>query len=328
MCVIAIVRDTTKRPTEKMIEQMWETNDDGAGAAWREKCPDETGKKVLQVRWNKGIEDVEEMKKLARELPTPYILHFRIASCGGIKQELTHPFPIDEKVPEYLQGRTGGFVLFHNGHWGKWQDYSMDMTIHLKAKVPTGAWSDSRAMAWAAANYGNDVLNFIGEKCVIFSPTELEIFRKDWDLVDGVLCSNKHFEVRGHWQGTVNYSQRMCKFGNCTRRDLLVSGFCPVHEPKTVVVETKAETTITPLQVNEQGVLPDDSDDTLPVINAVAQPGGADAVDPFVQLQALRELRCRHKINRKQYDDKKRILEAQIKRMGPNPVTVKVPTLH
>lgn len=338
MCVIAIVRDPAKRPSEKMIEQMWETNDDGGGAAWREKCADETGKKVLQVRWNKGIESVEEMKELARTLPIPYILHFRIASCGGVRQELTHPFPIDEKVPEFLQGRTGGFVLFHNGHWGKWQDYSMDMTIHLRAKVPAGAWSDSRAMAWAAANYGNDVLNFIGEKCVIFSPTELEVFRKDWELVDGVLCSNKHFEIR-QWNQTGHaYSQRMCKFGNCTRKDLNTLGLCPVHEAKPLVVipapnprviDTTA--TVTPLRTNEEGVLPDDSadEDTLPLIPGavppVSQPGGAGAVDPFVQLQALRELRCRHKINRREFDDRKRVLEAQIKKMGVKQHTV---TLH
>ncbi len=305
MCVIFVVQG--KRPTDEMVEKAWKKNDDGGGIAWREKVKTNAGKTELLVRWDKGIEDVEEMKRYCREAPLPFIAHFRIASCGGVKQELTHPFPIDENVPEMLKGQTGGYVLFHNGHWAKWGDYSMDMTIHLNKKTPKGAWSDSRAMAWAAGNYGNEVLNFIGEKCVIFSPTDLELFRKDWDMVDGVLCSNKYFVETHYYQGQT-YPQTMCAFGSCTSKEL-VNGFCKLHRPKVSVITLPAET-------DEADV----DDDTLPVIT---QPGtgGSSTVDPFAQLQALRTLRCRHKITREEFERRKAPLELMIRQTALAVVT-------
>lgn len=304
-----VVRD--KRPTEKMVADAWFTNDDFGGVAWRVDG---------LVHWQKGIENVETMQQLIAELPMPFVAHFRIASSGPVVPELTHPMPIDEQVPLFLKGTTGGSVLFHNGTWHKWQDYSLDMTVHLRAenggkiKIPKGPWNDTRTMAWAAAHYGPEVLNFIGEKCVVFGPTELEVFRKDWDLVNGVLCSNKHFDRSWH-QTTgngynVNYPSSMCKMGSCTAKaNLDKDGRCPKHS--LIIPEVKM-------------LLP--GDDTLPVIDVkmadedgkipdVAQPGGAGAVDPFVQLQALRQLRCRHKLTRQEFDKRKKPFEEMIRTM-------------
>lgn len=310
MCVIMVIKD--QRPTEKMVEDAWFTNDDFGGVAWREGG---------LVHWKKGIEDVEEMKALIAVLPTPFIAHFRIASSGAVIPELTHPMPIDEEVPLFLSGTTGGSVLFHNGTWGKWQDYSMDMTIHLrtaeggKIKIPKGPWNDTRTMAWAAAHYGPEVLNFIGEKCVVFGPEDLQVFRKDWDMVNGVLCSNKHFDRswhqttgQGFYQGQ-QYSQTMCKFGSCTAKaGLDKDGRCVKH-PLVATVKALPPAS-EELPVIDVQRLPNEEGHTQ-VDNQ--QPGGAGAVGPFAQLQALRELRCRHKITRAEFDRMKAPLEQLIK---------------
>jgi hypothetical protein len=305
MCVIFVAKDT--RPTDEMVEKAWKKNDDGFGIAWRERVKGRDGKTTLQVRWDKGIEDVELAKKYCREKPLPFIAHFRIASCGGIRPELTHPFAVDETVPELLNGQTGGYVLFHNGHWAKWGDYSMDMTIHLKTKVPKGAWSDSRAMAWAAAHYGNEVLNFIGEKCVVFSPTDLEVFRKDWEMIDGVLCSNNYFQTgtQGYYG---NYRQRtMCKFGTCTREDI-TDGFCPVHVPKKA-----------PLVV--VGTLPEEFEDAdLPVVRTgELGTGGSSTVDPFAFLDRML---AEKRLSKNRYKKmRKKLAQDMLKQIPPVVVT-------
>ena len=188
MCVIMIV--SKNRPSEKMVAGAYKTNDHGAGIAWREKAGD--GKTPI-VRWKKGLKE-DEMQKLCKDLPLPYIAHFRIASCGGQNPLLCHPFPVSKEVDLALEGQTKGYVLFHNGHWGEWKFFCRETALKTGNKIPNGPWSDSRAMAWAAHNFGIGILEMIDEKSVAFGPSDIEVMRgTGWEEVDGVWCSNKSF---------------------------------------------------------------------------------------------------------------------------------------
>src|SRR6185503_15959688 len=115
-------------------------------------------------------------------------------TVGGKVKELCHPFPVTRDVSLALQGKTDGFVVFHNGHWGQWKEKSLDAAVKHKVKVPNGKWSDSRAMAWSAHLYGVPVLEFIDEKAIAFGPEEIEVFGSGWTLVDDVWVSNRHWE--------------------------------------------------------------------------------------------------------------------------------------
>lgn len=302
MCVIAIVRD--KRPTDKMIEDMADTNGDGMGFAYR---------KGGLVHWEKGLEDVAYVQEMAKKLPLPYILHFRIASIGKICSELTHPFPVEKDAPLWEKGTTGGAVLFHNGSWSRWQDLSLEMAIHHPGcDVPDGEWSDTRAMAWVTAWKGKNALKLIGEKCVLFSPTEIDIYRKDWENVNGVFCSNKHFEYghrsrysNGQWVST------MCKFMHCTEKaNLDKDGRCPQHPmipPQMQQVLDRATAMSAANAANEEG--------KLPVLDAL--PGGAASVDPFAQaftekIAPVKALRERGKLSRREYRAAKKRIRTQM----------------
>lgn len=165
MCVIFIAE--VVRPTGDMVEKAFRANGAGGGVAWR--------KDKKTVAWKKGL-DVEEMKELCATLPLPYIAHFRIPSAGQARQpELCHPFPIDHKVPLFLEGTTGGYVLFHNGHWSKWKEYSLEAAVKSDVDIPMGRWIDTRAMAWVASIYGLGILEFIDEKAVAFGPADIEV---------------------------------------------------------------------------------------------------------------------------------------------------------
>lgn len=163
MCVIFIINGT--RPTEEQVEKAYDANSAGAGVAWRERDPDGTP----LVKWKKGL-NMAQIQELCATIPMPYIAHFRIPSCGGISDELCHPFPITPDVPLTLEGETTGFVLFHNGHWGLWRDTLLKSAVNNHLQVPHGKWSDSRAMAWLAAHHSLGILDFIDEKTVAFGP--------------------------------------------------------------------------------------------------------------------------------------------------------------
>ncbi len=300
MCVIMIVRD--KRPTEKMIEDAADTNGDGMGLAFR---------KGGLVYWEKGLEDIEYVKAMAAKLPMPYILHFRIASIGKVCSELTHPFPVEKDAPLWEKGTTGGAVLFHNGSWSRWQDLSLEMAIHHPGcDVPDGEWSDTRAMAWVTAWKGKNALKLIGEKCVLFSPTEIDIYRKDWENVEGVFCSNKHFEYghrsrysNGQWVST------MCKYMHCIEKSGLdKDGRCPKHPMAATEDTTKQERIAAALAAAKT------RKDTLPNEEGKQLPGGAVSVDPFAHLKSLRE---RGKMSRRQYRAAKKRLREDMDAMVP-----------
>ena len=229
MCVIVIVQDV--RPTEDQIRGCFQTNPDGAGFAWREN-----GK----VKWLKGIVDVDYCQQMVKDLPLPYIAHFRIASVGGKSTSLTHPFPLEMQVPLELKGEIDGQVLFHNGHWSKWKDALIEAAI-LGVKIPRGEMSDTRVMAWLAARGGIGIFeNAIEEKVVIFGNQRTDIFPKfGWykkEVGGGTLWfSNLIWETKGYQQffgnETSEYVRTMCRHTRCASHFIDEEGWCPQHAP-------------------------------------------------------------------------------------------------
>lgn len=231
MCVIMIVDDDKKRPSRQMLEKAWNWNCDGAGVAWRE----ENKKGEPEVVWEKGFMNAagfEEIKDLVEQLPVPYVLHFRIASKngGGVRQSLTHPFPVAVNTGSELSGRTKGYVLFHNGDWQDWHQAALNAALNKGVKIPTGKWNDSRAMAWLCSIYGLGFMELLPEqRGVAFGPKDMEVFSgKGWTRVNDIWCSNDNFlhMSRG---GNTGYVGGVCSFGKCRRFDNLVEGRCPEH---------------------------------------------------------------------------------------------------
>lgn len=213
MCVIAIAEDG--RPTERQVREMFAANPNGGGAVWRE-AEDEK----IAVNWRKGL-DEEEMVAIAATLPLPFVLHFRIPSCGGETLKLNHPFPLQRDVPLDYNGVTTGNVLMHNGHWGKWENELKAAVFMGHLKMPVGPWSDTRAMAFLAAHFGTGYLEaFVDEKIVIYGPERIQILglhdtHRGWSYINNgeVLVSNRFWEgrsLRGSNTGnSSNYYQRI-----------------------------------------------------------------------------------------------------------------------
>lgn len=260
MCVIFIAE--SKRPTPEQVAAMYEANGDGCGFAYRINDGLDKDKNPInpRVRWEKGLMTLAEAQKMAAELPLPYVGHCRIQTVGGKKAALCHPFPILKNVPLDLKGTTNGFVLFHNGHWGSWRTSVLEAVWKTGAQIPSGKWSDSRAMAWSAAHFGTAILEFIDEKSVAYSADKVDLTGKDWDEEDGVWYSNKNWKRclpnktggvvginnshgsfrsgdgrMGHvadWRPTsaTEQANRICKFGSCVKDRVQGKEFCKVHQ--------------------------------------------------------------------------------------------------
>lgn len=214
MCVVAIAQE--KALTEEHVKKMFGSNRDGGGVAFR---------KDGRVHWRKGLSE-QEMIDQCLTLPIPYVAHFRIASCGGIRADLTHPFPIAKDVPLNLKGSTTGAVLFHNGHYHRWKDQLLSLATGSGLRVPTGAWSDSRLMAWVAAHCGINILPFFDEKIVAYGVEEMDIWGTGWTEVDGLVVSNRTWE-HSHMS---SFQNMVCKYKQCKVRRVDDTMYCAEHQ--------------------------------------------------------------------------------------------------
>jgi hypothetical protein len=132
MCVIAVSPVGQKVPKET-FERMWRSNDDGFGMIYR------TREGVAVV---KGILNEEEAWETYSQLPegVPHVLHFRLATHGGVRPELTHPFVVSEDSPLVQAGVFERPVLAHNGVWSL--HALKQKEVRLKGPV-----SDTRVLA-------------------------------------------------------------------------------------------------------------------------------------------------------------------------------------
>lgn len=183
MCVILVCEK--QKPNFKTIKACYNSNKDGMGIAFLRKG---------QVHWAKGIEKPEDINNLVELVKPPFVLHFRISTVGGNSKLLTHPFPIMNSAKLALWGRTKSGVLFHNGHWSDWEERLFDIVMR-GYKLPKGEWSDSRAIAWLTAKFGEQMLSLIpAQKIAILSPSGVKTYGVGWIKKDGILYSNLNHE--------------------------------------------------------------------------------------------------------------------------------------
>jgi hypothetical protein len=254
MCVIMLITEKDKRPTDIMLEKAWLQNPDLGGVAWRER--DKKGKVV--VRWQKGLQE-KEWAEQVRTLPTPFVAHARIASAdgGGVSEELCHPFPVDEGISLALEGTSSRGVLFHNGNWKEWAP-EIRLALYNNrngAQLPPGRMNDTRAMAFMTHLYGDSFMELLPtQRGILFRPDGWEIFTgPGWKELNGVWCSNDLFihkqkpaaqtpgPVQQHFGGI---AKNFCLVASCSRRDTDASGFCPLH-----TLPTPGQNNRTPLVV-------------------------------------------------------------------------------
>lgn len=181
MCIIGICEN--RKLTKGEFVSCWLSNSHGFGYAhW-------TGNEVIM---QKGIMDKDKAWELYETVPLPHIVHFRIASAGGVCPELTHPFLCTPESELVLEHRGTGKYLFHNGTVSDWKSLLLNSIFQTKI-IPYGSMSDSRAMAIAVSIIGEGILEMYPyHKWVCVNPTGF-VKVGEWIEENGVFFSNGGF---------------------------------------------------------------------------------------------------------------------------------------
>jgi predicted glutamine amidotransferase len=148
MCVIITSPQRAQRPTLEQLTLCETANPHGSGIAWL------IGKRVQYV---KGL-TVAEIHRQLRRIDGPAIVHFRIASVGGVDPALCHPFPVTHHASLRSSGSARA-VLFHNGTWNHYARAAEQYGIEFPKREPV---SDTRVAASLVARFGFDWLQSAG----------------------------------------------------------------------------------------------------------------------------------------------------------------------
>ncbi len=191
MCV-AISMDPGTELTEEEVLKMNRSNADGAGFAWARDGV---------VHWFKTKEPnpfkFHRMVNYWRDYPR--LVHFRLSTAGGVKDELCHPFEIGPMASAASIGK-GNKVMIHNGHWGRWGDV-FDIMKKEQLIPDSGPWSDTRLGAWLAS-FDEDWLDTMEGRVATLDGAGNRVLRGAWEgLRDGIKVSNKY------WDHDYNYTR-------------------------------------------------------------------------------------------------------------------------
>ncbi len=177
MCVILIVPEGVTVP-RSILEACAQANPHGAGIAWRSRG---------QVRYRK-TDDLGEIARLAKETRGERVIHFRIASVGGVCRELRHPFPVTRRARIADEGSAAA-VLFQNGTWFDWRE-AVAEAQERGHQLPEGPMSDARAAAWLTHIHGPEFVKGLApSRWVLFGAKGTTVHGR-WDTVGGIRFSN------------------------------------------------------------------------------------------------------------------------------------------
>lgn len=181
MCV-AVLIETQAGVSDDDIRKMASANPHGGGVAW---CDGDL------IHYRKGL-DADDVIKMLPYLPRPFFLHFRIATRGGQKPELTHPFPIGYEAltrAEDLTGSSRG-VLIHNGTWSDFHKY-------IPIGVSYSNVSDTQIAAYVAG-FDESILDHVGwSNALMVAAGDGRVnvtLRGQWTEIDGNQFSNTHWQ--------------------------------------------------------------------------------------------------------------------------------------
>lgn len=190
MCIIAI-SPTGEKFAREVFERMWESNPHGFGMAF----PTKNGIGII-----KGIMREEEAWEEYQALPdgVPHILHFRYATHGGVRPELTHPFMVREDSPLIIRDEVDEPVLAHNGVWSAYKLYTHELGLR-------GPISDSRVLAAFVGKVGVDSahnhareIESAGRVAMLTPNRKLKLFGS-WVKDGNFLYSNSGYKALTRW---------------------------------------------------------------------------------------------------------------------------------
>lgn len=96
MCIIAAKPAGIPMPDHDTLNLMWTNNPDGAGLMYVDN-----GHVIIEkgyMKWKDFRKAIDRLSKRLDLKRTPVVMHFRIATHGGVNKECCHPFPVTDSI--------------------------------------------------------------------------------------------------------------------------------------------------------------------------------------------------------------------------------------
>lgn len=182
MCIIVFKKQGLDLLPENKIDICFSNNKDGAGFAVQRN-----GSGKIEI--HKGFMTVDTLKAGLEDAQIRkndlVVYHFRIHTSGGIRAEMTHPFPISAKKEDLYATRLDCDRAFiHNGVLGKGDKDFSDTQLYIKNVL-----SKYKSIPDNLENILFDI-----KKCrVVIMSAKGSILMGEWEQDGGYLYSNTSF---------------------------------------------------------------------------------------------------------------------------------------
>lgn len=205
MCVIVYKKRGYNIPDKKFLYRCWTANPNGAGFAYNDN---------KSVHFVKGFETFKDFYNTLMQIDLTeklknkdLIMHFRIATSGGVTPQKTHPFEIctSYKRMERLQG-TCKSAFFHNGIISEFASAKYSDTQNFNAMILANVKDIEHQPALV------DYLAKINESRFAIITKNNVLLGGDYLIDSNMLVSNKnyacyYYDSYNHYEKTkYNYS--------------------------------------------------------------------------------------------------------------------------
>lgn len=114
MCIAIVKPIGAKLPDKELLRKCWDNNPDGGGLMYND------GSNVIIhkgfTRFKGFYKYLKQLDKQVDLTDKDLVLHFRIATSGGVTREATHPFPVTKSMEEMRKlDNVCEYGFAHNG---------------------------------------------------------------------------------------------------------------------------------------------------------------------------------------------------------------------
>ncbi len=205
MCVAIYKPKKTNLPSLEILKQCWDANPDGAGFALRTE-----GEYAIEIHkgymtWKQFVTAYE--KYYLADFTGDLLLHFRIATHGGISPGLTHPFSLtkDVKLLKHTNVKTN-YALIHNGMLPIESDEGSD-TMEFCRRLAPLYQNIPAALELIQGMVGNN-------KIAVMTRDKVHLFG-EWETIGGVYFSNLLWDWPEEFYLPTLKELRQLNKGNC-----------------------------------------------------------------------------------------------------------------
>lgn len=207
MCVAIYKPEGVKTPSLEVLKQCWDANPDGAGftlLSGGEKHAIEIHKGYMT--WKSFVNAYEKYR--LEDFSGDMLLHFRIATHGGISPGNTHPFSLtkDIKLLKHTNVLTN-YALIHNGMLPIEPEGNISDTMEFCRRLAPFYQNIPAALKLIEGMAGNN-------KIAVMTRDKVHLFG-EWERIEGVYFSNTLWDWSDYYFPTRKELRQLDK------------GFCP-----------------------------------------------------------------------------------------------------